>query len=693
MASRTTLSYWRVCVSNRKLRSLVLTITVVAILSAAFQYQDHSLIVEDESVDKVNSSPFYRSLDNSNDIFFTRDPYFHNYLSNRGDGDRWTNAFTSSSNSDPQAEKPDLPILETAEDLVQVLEPPATPLFQKWLSFNLSSTEHSEERENWRRKLTFANLDDTTTEEFGGKQHSLFMTSEKSAIYTSSGGVMHEDILRKLVPYHRSTQSQKSERKNFDFFFKRNTKPIHHPQTSSLLEKRTTYSVTTSSGSKNVIAPTKSTYNSRWTRITDDLFIYSSYWDDRKDLANIPFSRTLGILRYNEKFTEKKGFRPTGELRAAAANVICNLWHVSSKKPVMGKLSISFFEEGLNSFIGVFLKCTPHLPALHSDYKFENVSQPSAKANLDFYAVSFTPIGSSDYPHKLNYFENPTRTLKKPKSNSNSAVCVRPMYGPYDDVQALLQFIIYYFGVLKVHQFYLYDLAMSHFTRQLLTKLQTLGVQIEVLPWNIPTGSWSELWDYGSLTALNDCVYRAINKHDYVVIVDVDEFIVPKTKPTTIEDIYETVLRQKGGNRGDAALVPNAFFCSEFEGNVSPRGKMITGSPSYRFKLPLFRRAIREGRAWPAADRSKMILTPSTVVSVGHHLVHHFVNSSHKNLGGSTLHVLLNHYRDCQGLHHGLNNTGHSVLGQPTTRDTTVFQYRDTFMKDIIFKLFQSLLL
>ncbi|XP_018008051.1 uncharacterized protein LOC108665766 [Hyalella azteca] len=536
---------------------------------------------------------------------------------------------------------------------------------------NFVGYQTSRKKEDWRPNLIHK------TAQISG------VTSTKPHLYTDYDRLRNENILKQLVPFHKSLDEVDSVIKETSNSSP-NTKPILISQVNSEVVKRATSTELHSLSSSVLTAHS----DAKWTRITDDLYVYSSFWDDRAAF-HAPFSRTLGILKYNESFAVKQGFQPTGELKPEAANVICYLWHSSYNQPVVGRVTISFYEERFDSFVGIFLKCHPPFPA---NFTHSSDQASTMRSISNFYAVSFIPKVSIDYPHKMIYFENSSPDANRPRNTRSSAVCVRPLYGPYNGTDSLLQFVIYYSAVLHVNQFYFYDLAMSHSIKELMRKLQDAGMALEVISWNLPTGSWSELWDYGSLSAMNDCVYRAMRKFDHVIIVDIDEFLVSKTK-SNVANIYESVLRQKTGKHGDAVLVPNVFFCSEFAGNLEPTGKKITGAPSYRFKLPIFKKVIRESRAWPATIRSKLLLTPGTVESVGHHMVNHFVAPSYINLGASTSQVVMNHYRDCKGLHHGLNNTGLTVLGQPTARDITMLKYVDIFMKSKLMKKFKEYLL
>ena len=405
-----------------------------------------------------------------------------------------------------------------------------------------------------------------------------------------------------------------------------------------------------------------------WTRITVDLYVYSSFWEDREEIESSPLARTLGMWRYNRNFTVKKnGFLETGEVMSGAVNVSCYLWATDSSVPTLGHLKISFFEEKRSVFVGAFIMCIPPLnESLHS------------KRKGYYYAVSFLPYPS--YPHKLIYFNS---TQKMKHNLNDTAICVRPLFGPFSSIESLFQFINFYNAVLNIKTFYFYELSMTLRTKNLLLDFAKIGgLSIQILPWNLPTGL-EDLYDLGTLTALNDCIYRTMQSHAFAITVDIDEFIVPKGKFTNMADLYQQVLDRKKGNPGDAILIRNVFFCQEF--NLNSKKSSRAGIRNWEW--PIFSHTIRENRIWAAMQRSKLLLVPSSVVSVGHHMVHRFASQHiNKNLGASSLQVVMHHYRSCRNISHGVKSVGTPVLEQSVVKDVSILQYRKMFLSNPIFK-------
>lgn len=450
-----------------------------------------------------------------------------------------------------------------------------------------------------------------------------------------------------------------------------------------------------------------------WTRVTDNIYTYSAFWDSRKCLDPPgPVARVLGLLRYDKNQMEHKpggGF--TGVVKEGTLNSTCFLWY-TGRGYREGVLRAFVYEEGLKVFVGTFFLCFPDL--LSSSNSSSTVT---ARTNLIPYAVSLVSSAnaSTTVPpnmHRLIYLKTQQRALNNDDlshtNNNSSAVCVRSLFGPYSDLKGITQFISYYSSVLNIRHFYLYDLAIDVMIRDFLVKLRGFGVFVYILPWNVPTSDWEELWDLGSLTALNDCIYRSSGLHHHVALVDIDEFIVPRTSVTDLAELYQKVLLYKHGTRGDAALIANAFYCYEFHnisssenGNKSERSitksltsqhpKILMPQKKNDEDFPMFQLTRREVRLWPPRYRSKMVLMPEYVLSAGHHMVHHFLTKHMKNTASPKHVSVLHHYRECAHLRLGMFGKGKLVVECPTVIDKAAFRYKAKVLASPVVKLYQKL--
>ena len=157
---------------------------------------------------------------------------------------------------------------------------------------------------------------------------------------------------------------------------------------------------------------------------------------------------------------------------------------------------------------------------------------------------------------------------------------------------------------------------------------------VDVLPWHVPihVDSWppnrrpSEVWYFGQLAALNDCLLRYKHRARYLVFSDLDEFIVPledtnwrqlvarlHTPPADSEKTRH--LRRRWRDR-NIFIFQCTFFRKEW-----PQPLHAYKSISAKLKSAVLGYTLRETQVLPAGSRSKMIVNPRSVQEVGVHEV------------------------------------------------------------------------
>ena len=138
---------------------------------------------------------------------------------------------------------------------------------------------------------------------------------------------------------------------------------------------------------------------------------------------------------------------------------------------------------------------------------------------------------------------------------------------------------------------------------------------MNIVNWNLPAQlrNWQELWDYGALIALTDCLYSNMPITDYTFIVDLDEFIVPREKlgiadGKKLADKIGEVKKPPPNKTSDAFLFKNSFFCNEFNDEAD-----------FENDFNIFSAPFREDFYWSYKLRAKMLVKTQEVVAVGHH--------------------------------------------------------------------------
>ncbi len=404
-----------------------------------------------------------------------------------------------------------------------------------------------------------------------------------------------------------------------------------------------------------------------WTRVSDELFVYSTYLDDRHRPALV---RVVGLwkiprarLRQNPlqwpslKDESYFGMEFRGRVFYEDGGRLMN----SSCSRVFTR---QIFEEGLKIYAGLFIKCGTELTL----------------TNISSLHISIYPKEIPNYPTKLIPIQS-----RSPLRGFLS-ICVRPLFGPFDNVHQLAQFISYY-EAMGVTRFTFYDLSISPAVRRYLSKLGSAisGIQVQLQAWNVPTGTWNELWDYGSLTALNDCLLRNID-YTYVLVVDVDEIIVPQAQDSILE-----VMRRMEYRNYSQYLIRNTFFCLEFC-KREPGQEYLNGFDVFDNSINCH---LRTRKVWPAEMRSKYIMRPERVEQVGHHWVTKFwsdrsvrrkTNRLNHTFEFSPSDLIMNHYRSCASI----STKRQPILNEMLVHDDRIMNFKQRMQDTASFRLYLS---
>jgi len=419
-----------------------------------------------------------------------------------------------------------------------------------------------------------------------------------------------------------------------------------------------------------------------WTRISDSVYTYSAFLDmrgigNRFNIRNVPI-RIIGLWKLPPKgpILRQKPllwYHIKDEIEISPTQYHCKVFYVNN---VTGRLESfkaqtlthKIFEEGLKVFAGTFFNC----------YINKSMAQilAGSSESLSVSIYPTFPSSAQQYPTKLIpvVIIPQVNAGSRGKSPPPLTLCVRPLFGPMDDLVQLRQFLRFY-AAMEVSEFNFYDFGLSSPAKaELRTVAAFTGTKVTIKKWNLPTGNWEELWDYGSLAALNDCVYRNMDKR-WVIVVDLDEFMVPQEEITTLQRFLTNSSNYESYSQ---LLARNTFFCNEF-------CRQSVGSD----ELPIFSCLIRTKRIWNVNLRSKFIVYPQHVSQVGHHGVTKFLEPTvglaggflQEPMTGSRLSksyvfpekvLILNHYRECESI----STRKNPILNRATTIDTTMLKYK-----------------
>ncbi|PFX24066.1 hypothetical protein AWC38_SpisGene11335 [Stylophora pistillata] len=124
----------------------------------------------------------------------------------------------------------------------------------------------------------------------------------------------------------------------------------------------------------------------------------------------------------------------------------------------------------------------------------------------------------------------------QPMDTETYALCIPPISGEIS-AGRLVEFLELS-EILGVSYFVFYDANLSDKTLKVLQYYNEIGA-VTLNPWPLPQNIASNIQDGGQTVALNDCLYRNIDRFKYVAFNKLDEFIVPLQSKKTL-DIFES---------------------------------------------------------------------------------------------------------------------------------------------------------
>ncbi|XP_015597945.1 uncharacterized protein LOC107269043 [Cephus cinctus] len=377
--------------------------------------------------------------------------------------------------------------------------------------------------------------------------------------------------------------------------------------------------------------------NAEWLPVTNTrykFFVYSAYYDDRGGSPNglvrvIGATKTRGPERVWCRFwyrTKYGGNTTTSVTVAAKVKVIRENWNLK--------------------YSACFVICP--LPK-------ESPASGKVPHSVSVVARLRAP--------PTNHILVQNRPDDRPKIRESLAICVKPLHYNYNRVLQLVEFI-------ELHRL----LGATHITLY----NDTLGVEagctlreyerqgwITLLPWHhLDMISQREIRTEGLFAALNDCLYRSMYKYDYVALLDLDEFIIPRHN-YTIPDLMKWTNSRINIKSAGAYSFQNAFFYLQWadDPNVA-----LSRTPTEAGLITL-RKTRRRMKLHPHKQRSKYVCKPEYVVEAGNHFVWEFI-PGHNTLNVPSDAGILHHYRVCEF-------GGDDCIKTSSVVDRTAYKYRN----------------
>ncbi len=135
----------------------------------------------------------------------------------------------------------------------------------------------------------------------------------------------------------------------------------------------------------------------------------------------------------------------------------------------------------------------------------------------------------------LNRDADPAALEAQLSASDEVSACVKPLHFDYGRTLELLEFLELN-KLLGVTRFTLYNHTVSREVSCVLRDYADRG-EVDLLPWSLNMASQSEIRTEGLFAALNDCLYRNMWRYNYLLLIDLDEFVVPRNNRTLAQMI------------------------------------------------------------------------------------------------------------------------------------------------------------
>jgi len=241
------------------------------------------------------------------------------------------------------------------------------------------------------------------------------------------------------------------------------------------------------------------------------------------------------------------------------------------------------------------------------------------------------------------------------------AVCVKPFHLNYNRALWLVEFMEMYQLQGATH-FIFYNHTVGPDVESILNRYQELGI-VSTLTWNLPLNSKKDIRTEAIFTAINDCNMRAAWLFEYLVVVDLDEYILP-TKSSNLTSFLDTKL---ASNKNAAYfLFQNVFHYLYWENSTRLLKQEWKNNRSLPYLLTQTKLR-RTKQPHKHQNRSKYVTRPDKVTNLGNHNVWS-TNKGYKQIKISQEEGLSHHYRICE---YG----GYDCLKKSSVNDSTALKW------------------
>jgi hypothetical protein len=341
-------------------------------------------------------------------------------------------------------------------------------------------------------------------------------------------------------------------------------------------------------------------FNPTFQQINKDVYVYSAYLDTRNGTRYIRM-----VSAINKKLTK--------QYINSAANCVFN--ETLNNGTISPVVAYEMCENHKRLFGGWILSCI--VP--------DDIRVPQTQIGIYFNGDNIRNICVT------------VENINIQRRKLDFGVCVPPLYGEVKP-KALIEFIEFN-RILGADVFILYvNKNEGGILNEIRKIVAHYGRQNIVIPisWDIPFPP-EHIWYYGQSLAINDCLYRNMNRFKYLAFIDLDEFIIPQGNLVTWNNVIDAIRENVKMDVSQASgfTFKSTFFSPEFSRHVFSNEMSVT---------------VRTNRTQHFSyRRNKIIVQPERIFELGiHHVSKPYPDSSNTSvIDVPTTIAHIHHYRTC----------------------------------------------
>ncbi|KAK4877832.1 hypothetical protein RN001_010338 [Aquatica leii] len=343
----------------------------------------------------------------------------------------------------------------------------------------------------------------------------------------------------------------------------------------------------------------------------------------------------------------------------------CQIWFYNKKQPVIVealKYDLSWHKEFGNYKTGIY---QPYLIPC---------KVPSEYHNLTVAAVSLVENVCDTASNALSVFYN-----KPVREKHDFAICVKGMDFLLEDISSVLTEWIEMMTLLGAHKIFLYNLHVHPNVSKVLKYYEDRG-RVEVVPLTLPAGQPNTMfWQHiylenqvmekfqGEIIPYNDCFYKHMYEYKYVVLVDIDEVIVPLNRSTWRELL--SYLQQKVGTNYDSYNARNVYFFTD----LLFSHKWFNDIPEY---MHILNHINRDPKIVQPGYNIKSFHNTETVLSLHNHFPVECLLGKCRNYPINPKDALMFHYKRKP-------IETYKIFLKTTILDVTIWKYKDALVERV----------